>query len=571
VVGWSKGVLERGAPVWRHRRLYSLQVGPVGQQQAEVTAAEEGLAGRVGPAVRRWALYPYLLYPPGPGGGASEQEPLAFQRLAFVQGLSSAGDAMVAVALAGSIFFNVSARAAESKVALSLALTVAPFAVVGPLLGALVAPGKGGRRMIMAGSAIGRAVCCLLMAFWVHSLALFPIAFFTLVFSKLYMVTRAALVPVTVDRPGQLVLANSKLSVGGSAAAVAAGALGAGLLDLFGASGLLRFDIAIYLACAVGASQLVAERCSSSRSRSQRPDLATPDVEESPSGRPPDRSLAGQRALDVPGAGGARPSPARAPALGLPPGGLQLAALATAGLRASTGFVLFLLVFTFRRGSAALIWYGLALGASQVGNVIGALLAPRLRRLGREEWMLTASSVVVGAGALGAGLVHWGREWLVAVALAAGVGLAASSGKLAFDSMVQRDVPSRVRAKSFARFESGFQLAWAFGSLLAVLVPMSLSAGFVAIGIVGLLGAAAFAGGSVKARRGTLPAWWPGSAPPPISQDLPVAPAALALPVPATPITAATPQAMPTSTVVSAKRGTQYGPAISPARPPPPV
>jgi hypothetical protein len=129
--------------------------------------------------------------------------------------------------------------------------------------------------------------------------------------------------------------------------------------------------------------------------------------------------------------------------------------------------------------------------------------------------MLTGASAVVGAAALIAGLISWGSHWAFAVLLAAGIGLAAGSGKLAFDSMVQREVPSKVRARFFARFESAFQLAWAVGSIVAVLVHISLSAGFVAIGIIGLAGAALFAGGSVKARRGTLPAWFPGSAPRP--------------------------------------------------------
>jgi Major Facilitator Superfamily len=525
--------------------------------------AEGGIAGRLRSTVRRWVLYPFLLYPPAPRGLTNSQEPPAFQRLALVQSMSSAGDAMVAVALAGSIFFDVSAQAAESKVALSLALTVAPFAVVGPLLGALAEPGKGARRTLIAGSAVGRAVCCLLMAFWVHSIALFPVAFFTLVFSKLYMVTRAALVPGTVDQPGQLVLANSKLSVGGSATAMLAGALGAGMLNLFGAPGLLQFDIFVYLACALGATQLRSGPAPVAPSRSQPPDRETTEAaglaSDVAAGASPDR----RRALARPGPPKIT-TPERPPVLGLPPGGLQLAALSTAGLRAATGFVLFLLVFTFRRDSAALIWYGLALGASQVGNVVGALLAPRLRKIGREEWMLTASSVAVGAGALSAGLVHWGREWLVAVAIAAGIGLAASSGKLAFDSMVQRDVPSRVRAKSFARFESGFQLAWAFGSLLAVLVPMSLSAGFVAIGAVGLLGAVAFAGGSVRARRGTLPGWWPGAVPRPVTLVGPVTPA-----VPGGRVTSLPGTPADVDVVVPSSRGTLYEPATGPARRPP--
>ena len=134
--------------------------------------------------------------------------------------------------------------------------------------------------------------------------------------------------------------------------------------------------------------------------------------------------------------------------------------------------------------------------------------------------MLTGASLVVGAASLSAALVNWGRHWGTAVFLVAGIGLAASFGKLAFDSMVQRDVPARARARSFARFESGFQLSWAVGSLVAVLVTMSLPVGFMVVSLVSFLGSAAFAGGSVKARRGTLPAWWPGSAPRPPTQPV---------------------------------------------------
>jgi hypothetical protein len=493
-------------------RLYSRQVKAVHPEGTGVTTGAGGWLLRVLQTMRRWAYYPYWLPVEGqadqPGAGDTP-----FRRLATVHGLSSAGDALVAIALAGSVFFDVSASAAESRVALSLGLTVAPFLVVGPLLGPLVERARGGRRAIVVGCAVGRAICCFLMAYWAHSLALFPVALFTLIFSKLYMVTKAALVPGAVSAPGQLVLANSKLSVGGSAAGIIAGGAGAGVLALLGSPGLLRCDIAVYLGCAWGATRLRNANAPLPRKAlapgaptASAPALAPAELV------PPALAATGPAPALTPTSG---PPRVRA-AAGLPPGGLQLAAVATAALRFSTGFVTFLLVFTFRRGSAALIWYGLALGASQLGNVSGALLAPRLRKRAPEEWMVTGSSVVVGAFALGAGVIDWGRHWAVAVVLAGGIGLAAGAGKLAFDSMVQRDVPARLRARSFARFESGFQLSWAIGSLLAVLVPMTLSEGFIAIGVVGLLGAAAFAGGSVKARRGTLPTWWPGSAPRPV-------------------------------------------------------
>ena len=51
-----------------------------------------------------------------------------FARLAVTHALSVGGDTLVAVALAGSIFFNVSAEAARPKVLLYLAITGATTA-----------------------------------------------------------------------------------------------------------------------------------------------------------------------------------------------------------------------------------------------------------------------------------------------------------------------------------------------------------------------------------------------------------------------------------------------------------
>ena len=53
---------------------------------------------------------------------------------AMVHLATAAGDVMVAIALAGSIFFDVPVGEARAKVALYLAVTLAPLAVAGPLL-----------------------------------------------------------------------------------------------------------------------------------------------------------------------------------------------------------------------------------------------------------------------------------------------------------------------------------------------------------------------------------------------------------------------------------------------------
>src|SRR5918998_1339367 len=121
-----------------------------------------------------------------------------FGRLAVTHALGMAGDALVTMALAGSLFFSISPGAARGRVALYLILTMAPFAVVAPLIGPLLDRKRGGRRMMVIVSSAGRALACVFMVQNLESVLLFPLAFTVLVLSKAYFVTKSALVPTTV-------------------------------------------------------------------------------------------------------------------------------------------------------------------------------------------------------------------------------------------------------------------------------------------------------------------------------------------------------------------------------------
>ncbi|MBV8957578.1 MAG: MFS transporter, partial [Actinobacteria bacterium] len=122
-----------------------------------------------------------------------------FSRLAITHALSTAGDAFVTVALAGSLFFDISPHAARGRVALSLLLTMTPFAVVAPFLGPAIDKIKGGRRLMIVLSCAGRVLVCLAMGQAVHNLLLFPAAFGALVLSRTYAVAKSSLVPTVVD------------------------------------------------------------------------------------------------------------------------------------------------------------------------------------------------------------------------------------------------------------------------------------------------------------------------------------------------------------------------------------
>ena len=116
----------------------------------------------------------------------------AFGRLALVHVVMMAGDTLVTVSLAGSLFFSVSPNEAKSKVLLYLLLTIAPFAVVSPVLGPLIDRSANGRRILVALSASVRVLLCWSMSQHLNSLWLFPAAFAVLISSKLYGVTRGA-------------------------------------------------------------------------------------------------------------------------------------------------------------------------------------------------------------------------------------------------------------------------------------------------------------------------------------------------------------------------------------------
>ena len=102
-------------------------------------------------------------------------------RLSLVQICMSAGATLVTISLAGSLFFSISPNEAKSKVLFYLLFTLAPFAVISPLLGPLIDRSRGARRAMVVFAAVGQAVICPFMARDVHSLLLFPEAFLVLV------------------------------------------------------------------------------------------------------------------------------------------------------------------------------------------------------------------------------------------------------------------------------------------------------------------------------------------------------------------------------------------------------
>jgi hypothetical protein len=77
-----------------------------------------------------------------------------------------------------------------------------------------------------------------------------------------------------------------------------------------------------------------------------------------------------------------------------------------------------------------------------------------------------------------------GRPATLVIALT--IAIAAQFGRIAFDSLLQRDGPEHLRGRNFARFETRFQLVWVAGALIpvALLDVLTTREGYLALGVV---------------------------------------------------------------------------------------
>jgi hypothetical protein len=363
----------------------------------------------------------------------------------------------MAIALADSLFLSISPDAARTKVILFLAISMAPFAVVAPLVGPFIDRVRGGQRMVVIWVGILRASVLIGMASSLDSLTLFPLAFAALILGKTYAIAKSAIVPTTVKDDAGLVEANSKLGqIAGITGFVVAGPIA--LLQLIDTRASLGLGVVAFLAAALNAYRL--------------PKVA---VAPTPAGQLETEELHSQAVVT--------------------------AAIAMRVLRGVVGFMFFHLAFWLRREIAGTAWFGLAIALSGMATLGANFLGPLVRRRMREATMILSALIAVGVSGLAAA---WYGELVGGIVLAAMVNAAAAIGRLAFDSTVQSGAPDANRARAFSRFETHNQMAWVLGGLIPVALSPSGRVGFLVVGLVGVTGAVVFirSGGASIALRG---------------------------------------------------------------------
>ncbi|WP_233517875.1 MFS transporter [Geodermatophilus marinus] len=360
----------------------------------------------------------------------------------WVNALHMAGDAMVAVSLAGTLFFAAASDAQRSNVALYLLVTMAPFAVVAPVIGPLLDRLQRGRRWAMATSLLGRAVLALVMAAHHDDLWLYPAALGVLVLSKAHNVLRAAVIPRVLPAPMSLTSANARTSVFGLLTAAVFGAFGAGLASLFGFPPELWVTAVVFAAGAVLALRL-------------------PRHVDVPTGEQPADVFSTAPHQVVTGRGRRRPVGPR----------VVVALRANAALRGLGGFLTifsaFLVEATVTGGWQATAALGAIAVAAGAGSVVGTAVGSRLHRVDPDRVVLWSAGSAAAVTVVAAVFYS-----LPMAALVAGVAAITNAlGKVSLDAIIQREVAEELRASAFARSETLLQLAWVVGGALGIALP----------------------------------------------------------------------------------------------------
>jgi uncharacterized protein (DUF697 family) len=181
--------------------------------------------------------------------GASGASRTGLATLIELTAAGGAGDAFVAVSLAGTIFFSTSVDAARGKVVLFLLVTMAPFAVLAPFIGPALDRMQQGRRYLLAGTLLARGLLCWGMSAAINSpVTLLPAAFGILVLQKAYGVARASVTPRLLPAEITLVAANARSQLITLTASMLGGAVAAGIQAAAGSTWVLRAGTLIYLA-----------------------------------------------------------------------------------------------------------------------------------------------------------------------------------------------------------------------------------------------------------------------------------------------------------------------------------
>lgn len=375
--------------------------------------------------------------------------------LTYATMLNYASDAAMAVALANTLFFAAaSADSSKGKIALYLLITVAPFALVAPVIGPALDRIQRGRRLAMCVASAGQALMCVVMATNFDSWLLYPAALGKMVLSKSFTVLKAAVTPRVLPPEITLSKTNARLTTFGLVAGMVFGGIAAGLTQIFNSEAALWFTAAICVAGAVQGMRIPAWV-----------EVTEGEVPATLSATPkrPTRQPMGQHVV--------------------------ISLWANGTVKVLTGFLMMFSAFAIRaetegKPAQQLLLLGIIAAAAGIGSFGGNAIGSKLLVSRPDQMVLGCVVACVTATVVATILPGIGTMAIVSLIASTAAALAKNS----LDAVIQHDLPEESRASAFGRSETVLQLGWVFGGALGVLLPTTFWVGFLVISLLLALG-----------------------------------------------------------------------------------
>ncbi|WP_373291614.1 MFS transporter [Nocardia camponoti] len=408
-----------------------------------------------------------------------------FQRAAKADGADKSGltaltyatianfavDAAIAVALANTLFFASATAESKTKVALYLMITIAPFAVIAPLIGPLLDRLQRGRRLALATTFGLRAVCAVLLLLFFHTWGLYPLALCMLIGSKSFAVLKSAVTPRVLPPGIDLVRTNSRLTVFG----LVVGTIGAGTLAgltaiVSDSTGVLLLATGLAIAGAVLSLRI--------------PSWVEVTEGEVPATLKYHGADADTEVL-APGTESLVPARKRRQPLGR---AVVTGLWGNGSIRVLTGFLTFYIPFVAKGSGGSPTEQALMLGAAGaaagLGNFAGNATGARLQ-LGHPTRIMLGCVALCVAIAIFAAFTGNLFGAVCAAFIASG---ASALAKVSLDAAIQDDLPPESIASGFGRSETVLQLSWVVGGAAGVLLPIEFWKGFAVISVALVIG-----------------------------------------------------------------------------------
>lgn len=395
-------------------------------------------------------------------------------------------DAVLAVSLAGTLFFSATTGESKGSVAAYLLVTIAPFAVLAPVIGPLLDRIRTGRRVAMSLTFAARVILAAVLLQNFDSWLLYPAALGMLVLSKSYGVLKSSVTPRLAPENLDLVRANARLMITGHiGGSMMVGAAAAAVAFVFSPKEALW----LLLLCALVGIYLCGLIPSTAESSGDEifadpfaptddlgPAMGAPDGEEAPTVVAPIASSASSSLIGR----WRRSMSVRFP------DATRTAMWGTAMQRLGTGFMTIYVAFVAKSshtlsGAEQLALLGVVGAAGGVGTFLGNAVGSRVK-FSRPRFTVIMLAVVSLASVVVAAVVDGVPTAAVATLL---LSLGSAISKSCLDATIQSGLNPSAQASAFGLSETTLQLSWVLGGTLGLLLPTELTVGMAVLAATG--------------------------------------------------------------------------------------